>query len=119
MKWPAHELNYSLDFECPHGLSGAPLLVPVGDTLAVAGVVYGNTKTQFLLDEFVEVKGEREERHEQYEVYHFGLATGVADLAATCTASVHRDRPELEFPDYSRGSAVARRPAPSLELVSD
>ena len=68
-----------------------------GDVVVVGGVIYGDRKTEYLLDEFEEITGEKKERYEHYKVYHFGLATGIADLRDTCAASVKRDRPDLEF----------------------
>lgn len=78
----AFSVNYALSFECPHGLSGAPLLLFRGDEVLVAGVIYKNKSTYYLVDE--EVKTEKDGRVEKesvYKIYHFGIASGLRELA--------------------------------------
>lgn len=79
--------TYALSFECPMGLSGAPLLVTIENALYVAGVVYGNQSRQFTLDMYEQIdEAGKTTRHETAKLYHFGLA---------CTHKVFSEIPAL------------------------
>jgi hypothetical protein len=68
--------NYVLSFECPKGLSGAPLLLNHQGSIVAAGIVYGNQSISFLIDEYEETKSDgKTTRREIVKLYHFGLAS--------------------------------------------
>ena len=63
---------YELSFQCPRGLSGAPLL---NEGLAVAGVVLGNQSTEMMIYATRErVSPEREHVVERFEPLALGVA---------------------------------------------
>ena len=73
--------NYALSFDCPNGLSGAPLLVAKNDNPYVAGMIYGNNKIQYLVDEVIEIEDEKQIYKEQnYKMTYFGLSSGLEEL---------------------------------------
>lgn len=74
--------NYGLSFDCPNGLSGAPLLASFGGPLCISGLIYGNRRLEQTLDEFVEERqdGRGTERFTLTRVAHFGVASGLEEL---------------------------------------
>lgn len=77
-----YKTNYSLSFECPKGLSGAPLMIrSLQRGPVVCGVVYGNRTTQYLIESREELQsGNVIERESSYRYYHFGLASSMAEF---------------------------------------
>jgi hypothetical protein len=78
----AFQVNYGLSFDCPGGLSGAPLFAAFGGTMYACGLVYGNWRTEQTLEEFVEEYQDerRTERVRINRVVRFGMASGVEEL---------------------------------------
>lgn len=77
----AFTTNYALSFDCPNGLSGAPLLIKTDKMVYVAGLIYGTKKIQYLLDEIIELEEENEKYKEHnYKVTHWGLSSGLQEL---------------------------------------
>jgi Trypsin-like peptidase domain len=75
------DYNYELSFECPNGLSGAPLLVDGGGSPVVAGIIYGNREHDMQLDYYDKVdRGGNTEQWQVWKLYHFGLASDNKEL---------------------------------------
>ncbi len=73
--------NYALSFECPNGLSGAPLLIVKNNMLYVAGLIYGTKKIQYLVDEVFEIEEDNQKYKElNYKITYFGLSSGLQEL---------------------------------------
>ena len=67
-------LAYELSFQCPRGLSGAPLIIE-STTLHVVGLIIGNAATQMLVFTDREVLAEGQTTIvERYESLQFGIA---------------------------------------------
>jgi hypothetical protein len=66
---------YELSFPCPRGLSGSPLWKP-GNPPSVAGVVFGNSITEMIVNRDVEKTKEGSETtvYERVEALHLGMA---------------------------------------------
>lgn len=66
---------YELSFNCPRGLSGAPLFTEEANP-RVKGVVIGNKSTEMLIYSDIEIieKGKEKETVERYEATQFGIA---------------------------------------------
>lgn len=83
----ARPVGYELSFQCPRGLSGAPVLVDTSaDTLPeIGGVVIGNQSMKMLVFSSAEsiVEGGERTTVEQYEALQLGIAVSsiaVCDL---------------------------------------
>ncbi len=93
---------YEVSFQCPRGLSGAPLLT---ETLAVSGVVLGNQSTEMMVYASREhVSPERQHVVERFEPLALGIAIqsrAVLELAVTfrllggLTLREHLERADL------------------------
>jgi hypothetical protein len=82
---------YELSFQCPRGLSGAPLLV-FGNDQRVAGLVVGNHSTQMLVfsDKEVIKEPSQETIVERYESLQLGIAIE-SDAILDCNSRVLGD----------------------------
>lgn len=89
---PARPDAYELNFQCPRGLSGAPLLAGSGSPV-IAGVVVGNESSKMLVFSESEVVKESGTTTivERYESLHLGLAVQSAAIL------------RLEFKNLGRG----------------
>ena len=72
---------YELSFPCPRGISGSPLW-SVSAPPCVAGVVFGNSITEMIVDKEVETtkEGSKTTIYEKVEALHLGLAIQVQSL---------------------------------------
>jgi Trypsin-like peptidase domain len=67
--------SYELSFQCPRGLSGAPLLIRHGDSMLTTGIVIGNQRTEMLVfSERESVSDAKEVVTERYEALQLGIA---------------------------------------------
>ena len=67
--------SYELSFQCPRGLSGAPLLIRHGDSMLITGIVIGNQRTEMLVfSERESVSDVKEVITERFEALHLGIA---------------------------------------------
>ena len=68
-------LSYELSFQCPRGLSGAPLLTRHDDSMLITGVVIGNQRTEMLVfSERESVSDMKEVITERFEALQLGIA---------------------------------------------
>jgi hypothetical protein len=78
---PAHPRAYELQYSCPRGLSGAPV-ISEGNALATCGVVVGNASTETNVFTLREVVREGTTTIvERYEAMNVGLAVQTGSLA--------------------------------------
>jgi hypothetical protein len=67
--------SYELSFQCPRGLSGAPLLIRHEDSMLITGVVIGNQRTEMLVfSERESISETKEVVTERYEALQLGIA---------------------------------------------
>jgi hypothetical protein len=67
--------SYELSFQCPRGLSGAPLLLRHGESMLVMGVIIGNHRTEMLVFSDREIVSDvKEVVTERYEALQLGIA---------------------------------------------
>src|SRR5687768_1522133 len=68
--------SYELSFQCPRGLSGAPLLIRDADSMLVTGFVIGIERTEMNVFTERETVTEENERVtvERYEALNLGIA---------------------------------------------
>lgn len=67
--------SYELSFQCPRGLSGAPLLTRHGDSMLTTGMVIGNQRTEMLIfSERESVSEVKEVVTERFEALQLGIA---------------------------------------------
>lgn len=72
---PSDSPSYELSFQCPRGLSGAPLLIRHGDSMLITGIVIGNQRTEMLVfSERESVSDLKEVITERYEALQLGIA---------------------------------------------
>jgi hypothetical protein len=78
---PAQPPIYELQFQCPRGLSGAPLIFNHANRFAVAGVVVGNVSTEMLVLSDKEIlKDGSTSIVQRYEMLQLGIALQSAGL---------------------------------------
>jgi len=76
-------LGYELSFNCPRGISGAPLMLKnKGNIPIVIGYIIGNTITEILVNEEREKNKDGNEItvYEKMETTRFGLAVSISEL---------------------------------------
>jgi len=72
---PPDPPSYELSFQCPRGLSGAPLLIRHRESMLVTGTVIGNQRTEMLVFSEREIVSESKEVvTERYEALQLGIA---------------------------------------------
>jgi hypothetical protein len=78
---PADPPSYELSFQCPRGLSGAPLLIRHANSMLVTGIIIGNQRTEMLVfSESESVCDGKEVVVERYEALQLGIALQSAAL---------------------------------------
>jgi len=79
LKFKSKPLHYELSYMCPRGLSGAPLLLSVGQQTRIIGMTIGNDMTDMIVSSFKETEadGTKVITYEKTETMHLGIAMQV------------------------------------------